>query len=72
MTPRPRLFLPIINASLLLYSILQHQIQDRIKGFLGSRHFSSLGPLEDTKSNVGTTVYSRLPGLMEGEGYTDN
>jgi hypothetical protein len=42
--------------------------QGRIKGFLGSRHFSSLGPLGDSKIIVGTTVYCRLSGLMEGKG----
>jgi hypothetical protein len=42
--------------------------QGRIKGFVGTRHFSSLSPFGDSKSIVGTTVYSRLAGLMEGEG----
>jgi hypothetical protein len=40
----------------------------RIKGFVGPRQFTSLGPFGDSKSIVGTTVYSRLSGLMEGEG----
>jgi hypothetical protein len=35
--------------------------QGRIKGFLGPRYFSSLGPLGDSKIIVGT-----IPGLMEG------
>jgi hypothetical protein len=39
----------------------------RIKGFVGPRHFSSLRPFGDSKSVVGTTVYSRLSGLIEGE-----
>jgi hypothetical protein len=42
--------------------------QGRIKGFIGPRHFSSLGPFGDSKSIVGTTVYSQLSGLMKGEG----
>jgi hypothetical protein len=42
--------------------------QGRIKGFVGPRHFSSLSPLGDSKSIVGTTVYCRLSGLMEGGG----
>jgi hypothetical protein len=33
---------------------------------LGPRHVSSLGPFGDSKSTVGTTVYSRLSGLMRG------
>jgi hypothetical protein len=37
----------------------------RIKGFVGHRNFSSLGLFGDSKT-VGTTVYSRLSGLMEG------
>jgi hypothetical protein len=43
------------------------QVQGRIKGFVGPTHFSSLGPFGDSTSIVGTTVYSRLSGLMEGE-----
>jgi hypothetical protein len=39
-----------------------------MKGFVGPWHFSSLGPLGDSKSIVGTTVYCRLYGLMEGGG----
>jgi hypothetical protein len=35
---------------------------------VGPRHFSLLGPFGDLKSIVGTTVYSRLSELMEGEG----
>jgi hypothetical protein len=42
--------------------------QARIKGFVGPWNFSSLGPFGDSRSIVGTTVYSRLSGLMEGEG----
>jgi hypothetical protein len=42
--------------------------QGGIKGFVGPRHFSSLGPFGDLKSIVGTTVYSRLSGLTVGEG----
>jgi hypothetical protein len=41
--------------------------QGRVKGFLGIRHFSSLGPLGDSKSIVGTKVYSRLSRIMEAE-----
>jgi hypothetical protein len=41
--------------------------QGRIMRFVGLRHFSSLGPFGDSKSIVGTTVYSRLSGLIEGE-----
>jgi hypothetical protein len=41
--------------------------QDRIKGFVGPRHFLSLGPFGDSKSIVGAKVYSRLSGLIEGE-----
>jgi hypothetical protein len=50
-------------------------VQGRIKGFVGPTHFSSLGPLGESKSIVGTTVYCRLSGLMEGEvmyGYLRN
>jgi hypothetical protein len=45
--------------------------QGWIKGFVGPRYFSSLsslGHFGDSKSTVGTTVYSRLSGVMEGEG----
>jgi hypothetical protein len=42
--------------------------QGRIKRFVGPRHFSSLGPFGDSTGIVETTVYSRLSGLMEGEG----
>jgi hypothetical protein len=42
--------------------------QDRITGFAGPRHFSSLGPFEASKIIVGTTVYSRLSGIMEERG----
>jgi hypothetical protein len=42
--------------------------QGRIKSFLGPMHFSSLGPLGDSKRIVATKVYSRLSGLMEAEG----
>jgi hypothetical protein len=42
--------------------------QGRIKGFVGPKHFSLLGPLWDSKSIVATTVYCRLSGLMEGGG----
>jgi hypothetical protein len=42
--------------------------QGRIKGFVGRRHFSSLGTFVDLTSSVGTRVYSRLSGLMEVEG----
>jgi hypothetical protein len=41
--------------------------QGRIKGFVGPRHFSSPGSFGDSKSIVGTTVYCRLSGLMEGD-----
>jgi hypothetical protein len=45
--------------------------QGRIIGFVGPSHFSSLGRFRDSKSIVGTTVHSRLSGLMEkGEGCT--
>jgi hypothetical protein len=40
-------------------------MQGRVKGFVGPRHFSSLGPFGDSRSTVGT-VYPRLSGLMEG------
>jgi hypothetical protein len=46
----------------------QDRVQGRIKGFIFPRHFSSLGPFGDSRSIVGTTEYSRLSGLMEGEG----
>jgi hypothetical protein len=46
--------------------------QGRIKGIVGPRHFPSLGQFGDSKSIVGTTVYSRLSGLMMGRGCTDN
>jgi hypothetical protein len=42
--------------------------QVRIKAFIGPMHFSSLGPFGDSRSIVGTTVYSRLSGPMEGKG----
>jgi hypothetical protein len=42
--------------------------QGWIKGFVGPRHFSSLGPFGDLRSTVGTTMYSQLSGLMEQEG----
>jgi hypothetical protein len=42
--------------------------QGRIKGFVGPMHFSSEGPFGNWKSIVATTVHSRLPGLMEGDG----
>jgi hypothetical protein len=45
--------------------------QGQIKGFVGPWHFSSLGPFGDSKSIDGTTVYSRLSGLMEGESHMD-
>jgi hypothetical protein len=44
------------------------KIQGRIKEFVGPRHFSSLGSFEDSKSTVGTIVYSRLYVLMKGDG----
>jgi hypothetical protein len=43
-------------------------VPGRFKGFVGPRHFSSLGPFGDSTSIVGTTVYSRLSRLMEGGG----
>jgi hypothetical protein len=43
-----------------------HDKQGRIKGFVGPRHFSSLGPLGYSRSIAGTTVYSGLSGLIEG------
>jgi hypothetical protein len=46
--------------------------QGRIKGFVDPRHFSSLDPFGNSKSIVGTTVYSRLSGLREGVVCTDN
>jgi hypothetical protein len=42
--------------------------QGRIKAFVGPRHFLPLGLFGDSRSIVGNTVYSRLSGLMEGEG----
>jgi hypothetical protein len=42
--------------------------QGPIKGFVGPRLISSEGPFGNWKSIVATTVYSRLSGLMEGEG----
>jgi hypothetical protein len=42
--------------------------QGRIKGFVGPRHFSSLGPFGDTRNIFETTVYSLLSGLMEEVG----
>jgi hypothetical protein len=47
---------------------ISQRVQARIKGFVGPRHFSFLGPFGDAKSIIGTTVYSLLSGLMEGEG----
>jgi hypothetical protein len=52
----------------LLYILLATFMQGRIKGFVGPKHFPLLGPFEDSKIIVGTIVYSRLSGLMEGEG----
>jgi hypothetical protein len=46
-----------------------------IKGFVGHRHFTFLGPFGDSTSIVGTTKYSQLSGLMEGDriyGYLRN
>jgi hypothetical protein len=48
--------------------MLSLRSQGRIKGFVGPRYFSLLGPFGDSTSIVGTTLYSRLSGLMEGEG----
>jgi hypothetical protein len=42
--------------------------QGQIKVFVGPSHFSSLGPFGDSTSIAATTVYSRLFGLMKGEG----
>jgi hypothetical protein len=42
--------------------------QGRIKGFVGPKHFSSLDPFGESRSIVGTIVYSRLSWLTEGEG----
>jgi hypothetical protein len=50
-----------------LYQVPQ-QHHGRIKGFVGHRHFSSLGTSGYLTSSVGTSVYSRLSGLMEAEG----
>jgi hypothetical protein len=52
--------------------VCRRLVQGPIKGFVGPRHFSSLGPFGDSKTIVGTTVYSLLSGLMEGEECTDN
>jgi hypothetical protein len=43
--------------------LFHSSLREGIKGFVGLRHFSSLGPFEDSKSIVGTTVYSRLSGV---------
>jgi hypothetical protein len=54
-----------------LTTVLVHQriyLQGQINGFIGPRHFSSLGPFGYLRSIVGTTVYSRLSKLMEAEG----
>jgi hypothetical protein len=40
--------------------------QGRIKGFVGPRQFSFLGPFGDSKSIAGSTVCSRLYGLVKG------
>jgi hypothetical protein len=42
--------------------------QGQVKEFVGPRHVSSPGPFGGSKSTVGTTVYSRLSGLMKGYG----
>jgi hypothetical protein len=47
---------------------LRRTAQGRIKVLLGPRHFSLLSRFGDSKSIVGTIVYSQLSGLMEGEG----
>jgi hypothetical protein len=50
-------------------NVVRHRpIHGRIKGFVGPRHFSSLGPFGDSTSIVGNRAYSRLSGSMEGEG----
>jgi hypothetical protein len=41
-------------------------------GFVGPWHLLSLGTFGDSKSIVGSTVYSALSGLIEGRGRTDN
>jgi hypothetical protein len=46
--------------------------QGRIKGFVGTGYFSSLGPFRDSKSIDGIIVYSRLSGLIDGRRYTYN
>jgi hypothetical protein len=51
-----------------LCHVLRPSHQGRIKGFVEPRHFSSLRLFGDSKIIVGTAVYSRLPGLTEGEG----
>jgi hypothetical protein len=57
-----------INHKWLKYKGTQNaNSQGRIKGFVGPRHFLSLGPFGDSKSIVGTTVYSRLSEPMGGE-----
>jgi hypothetical protein len=38
------------------FLVYYHCCKGRIKGFVGPRHFSSLGPFGDSKSIVGTTV----------------
>jgi hypothetical protein len=67
----PRWSLPFSFSTKILYEFLTSQYvpsydQGRIKGFVETRHFSSLGPFGDSKSIVLTTVYSRLSELMEG------
>jgi hypothetical protein len=49
-------------------AVVTTRCQGRIKGFLGPRHFSPLGPVGDSKSIVGTKAYSWLSMLMEVEG----
>jgi hypothetical protein len=48
--------------------IRTRRLENRIKEFVGPRHFSLLGPFGDSKFIVGTSVYSRLSGLVEGVG----
>jgi hypothetical protein len=48
--------------------IVWYYDQGRIKGFVGPRHFSSLGTFGDSKSIAENRVQCRLSRLMEGDG----
>jgi hypothetical protein len=52
---------------MLAFVYASHSSQGQIKGLIGLRHFPSLGPFGDSKSIVGTNVYSGLSRLMEKE-----